>query len=104
MSVKFTPNRNFGQEFARSAEARTYLARRVNAASEHARGISPVLFGEYQSKHVVGPAEVEGDNLSQAFGNSDVDANIVEFGAKGTPAYRVLQRAAELEGFEFEPS
>lgn len=104
MGVKFTANPNFGAEFARSAEARSYLNRRVRAASDHARGISPRLFGHYQAQHVVGTASVEGGTLSQAFGNNDVDANLIEFGAKGTPAYRVLERAAQLEGFEYEPS
>lgn len=104
MGVKFTANPNFAAEFAKSAEARAYLDRRVRAASDHARGISPRLFGHYQSEHVVGEPVAEGGTLSQAFGNEDVDANIVEFGAKGTPAYMVLERAAELEGFEFQRS
>ena len=104
MGVKFTANARFREEFSDSAEARQFLERKVRAASAHAQGISPVLFGQYRSKHVVGDIAIEGGNLTMAWGNEDIDANIVEFGAKGTPAYKPLTRSAELEGFEFHPS
>lgn len=103
--ARFVRNPRWREEIGSLPGLEDEVRRAAEAASKAAAAADPPNWtGAYGRSHKVGETTFEDGVPVVAFGNDDVDANLVEFGGGGTPAYRPLTRGAEAAGLEFDPS